>query len=338
MKLENITFKFNEKEIKIKIDHVTKTAWFSLWDLADFFERHRTMILKSVNAIRKNVNKNSQLVHEFAQVARNKATYMVTHYSQELVLLLCEKYEPELVQQLKEFIELNLMSYEPISVQDNDVIIFDNGKMKINVSVSQQDETVYLSQNDIAVLYGTTRENVNLHINNIIEEGELDINSICKYFLHMGENGRNYSVNKYNLDMILAVGYRTRTKDAIEFRRWVDKILNKNKFFNPSIWHFRNNRKRRIGNTNSGKHPALIVGESSDGKSFINLGLTRSPKRGHHNNLEIHDPINWRKISYLRNDIQIDSKEYLSEILKDFNLCPEDIEKILDFIKKKNPL
>ena len=103
-------------------------------------------------------------------------------------------------------------------------------------------------------------------------------------------------------------------------------------------WHFRKNKKRKVGKTNSGKHPSLVIGETDDGQSFVNLGLTRSKKRGHHKNLEIHDPTDWNKTSYLRDDIQVDSKEYLSKVLKGYNLCPDDIEKIWNFINKKNPL
>ena len=102
-------------------------------------------------------------------------------------------------------------------------------------------------------------------------------------------------------------------------------------------WHFRNNRRRKKGIKNKGMHPSLIVGETTDGKSFINIGLTKSPKRGHHKNIAIHNPQNWNEISYLRDDIRIDSKEYLSEILKDYKLCPDDIDKIWEIINKKNP-
>ena len=101
-------------------------------------------------------------------------------------------------------------------------------------------------------------------------------------------------------------------------------------------WHFRNNKKRKIGSSNRGNHPSLIVGETDDGKSFVNLGLTKSPKRGHHANIKIHNPQNWNNTSYLRNDIREDEKKYLSEILRDYRLCPEDIDAIWKIIKKKN--
>ena len=100
-------------------------------------------------------------------------------------------------------------------------------------------------------------------------------------------------------------------------------------------WHFRNNKKRKCGSKNNGAHPSLIVGESDDGRSFVNIGLTNSPKRGHHKNIKIHNPQDWDKESYLRDDVRIDSKEFLCEILKDYKLCPEDIDKIWTIINKK---
>ena len=101
-------------------------------------------------------------------------------------------------------------------------------------------------------------------------------------------------------------------------------------------WHFRNNKKRKLSNKNRGKHPSLVVGETDDGKCYINIGLTRSPKRGHHRNVKIHNPQDWTKESYIRDDVRIDLKEHLSDILKDYNLCPEDIDKIWEIINKKN--
>ena len=101
-------------------------------------------------------------------------------------------------------------------------------------------------------------------------------------------------------------------------------------------WHFRKNRKRKAGSKNNGSHPSLIIGETDDGISYVNIGLTNSPKRGHHKNIKIHNPQNWEESSYLRDDIRVDSKEYLSEILKDYKLCPEDIDKIWTIINKKN--
>lgn len=101
-------------------------------------------------------------------------------------------------------------------------------------------------------------------------------------------------------------------------------------------WHFRYNLKRKIAGMGKGKHPSLIVGETEDGKAYVNIGLTKSPKRGHHKNVKIHNPQDWNQDSFLRDDVRIDSKEYLGEVLKDYKLFPEDIDKIWSIIKKKD--
>ena len=102
-------------------------------------------------------------------------------------------------------------------------------------------------------------------------------------------------------------------------------------------WHFRNNSKRKKGTTGKGMHPSLVVGETNDGNAYVNIGLTKSPKWGHHKNIQIHNPQNWNESSFLRDDVRVDSKEHLSEVLKDYRLCPEDIEKIWAIIKKRIP-
>ena len=107
--------------------------------------------------------------------------------------------------------------------------------------------------------------------------------------------------------------------------------------FNKTKWHFRRNKKRKLGNANKGAHPSLVVGQSKDGKSYINLGLTKNSKRGHHKNVQIHNPQNWNKKAYVRDDIRADSKEYLSIVLNDYKFCPEDIDKIWEIIKKRTP-
>ena len=93
-------------------------------------------------------------------------------------------------------------------------------------------------------------------------------------------------------------------------------------------WTIKNNRKR--------KHPALVFAESDDGLLF-NLGLTHSRKRGHHKNLMIHDPTDWNKFSYVRDDLAIDENIFLRITLVNYKLHPEDYKKIWEsIIIKKN--
>ena len=103
--------------------------------------------------------------------------------------------------------------------------------------------------------------------------------------------------------------------------------------FKELPWHFRNNKKRKQ-KKNKGHHPSLVIGESKDKSKFVNIGLTSSKKRGHHKNIEIFNPEDWRKKSYLRDDISEHPKEQMKEILYDYQLNPQDVEKVIKLIEK----
>lgn len=79
--------------------------------------------------------------------------------------------------------------------------------------------TVWLSQAQIAELFDTTKQNVSLHANNCFKEGELDRNSVVKDFLTTATDGKQYKTKHYNLDVIISVGYRVKSKRGVEFRQ-----------------------------------------------------------------------------------------------------------------------
>ena len=111
---------------------------------------------------------------------------------------------------------------------NNNIVIYqtDDGTTKIDVKL--EDETVWLSQQQMAGLYDTTKQNISLHIKNIFDEEELDINSTVKEFLTVQKEGNRKverKVKYYNLDMILSLGYRIKSKVATNFRRWATEIL-----------------------------------------------------------------------------------------------------------------
>ena len=77
----------------------------------------------------------------------------------------------------------------------------------------------------MALLFETTRNNVTLHIGNIFKEGELDENSVCKESLLTASDGKSYRTKIYNLDVIISVGYRVRSRRGTQFRIWANKVL-----------------------------------------------------------------------------------------------------------------
>ena len=110
----------------------------------------------------------------------------------------------------------------------SDVILYttDDGQTKIDLHL--QDGTVWLSQLEIADLFQTTKQNISKHIKAIYDDGELDeAATVNQQLTVQPEGGREVSrtLTLYNLDMILAVGYRVRSPRGVQFRRWASTVL-----------------------------------------------------------------------------------------------------------------
>lgn len=103
-------------------------------------------------------------------------------------------------------------------------LIFTKQNKEKTIEVIVDEDSVWLSQKLMAELFGTTRNNITIHLTNILEE-ELKENSVYKEFLHTTEDGKNYKTKYYNLDVIIAVGFQVNSKRAIEFRLWAINIL-----------------------------------------------------------------------------------------------------------------
>ena len=108
---------------------------------------------------------------------------------------------------------------------ENNILIYKSNDGTINVDVNLVNEDMWLSQDMMAKLYGTTKNNISMHLKNIFLEGELDKNSVVKKILTTASDNKNYSVYHYNLDAVIAVGYRINSKKATEFRIWATKTL-----------------------------------------------------------------------------------------------------------------
>ena len=107
----------------------------------------------------------------------------------------------------------------------NNMIIYVSKDGNIKVDVNIQNEDIWMSQDVMANLYDTTKQNISYHLNNIFKENELNKDSVVKDFLTTANDGKKYNVLHYNLDAIIAVGYRINSKKATEFRIWATKVL-----------------------------------------------------------------------------------------------------------------
>ena len=107
----------------------------------------------------------------------------------------------------------------------SNIIIYNTQDGKTSVSLLAKDGMVWMSQMQIAELFATTKQNISLHIQNILKEKELEQNSVVKEYLTAANDGKNHSVTHYSLEMILAIGFRVRSKRGTQFRQWANKNL-----------------------------------------------------------------------------------------------------------------
>ena len=105
-----------------------------------------------------------------------------------------------------------------------EIIKFRNDGIELDVNVSPTENTVWLSQLEMSVLFQTTKNNISLHTRNVISEGELDL-STTKESLVLGPDGKTRKTKLYNLEMVISVGYRVKSRNGIIFRRWANEIL-----------------------------------------------------------------------------------------------------------------
>ena len=107
----------------------------------------------------------------------------------------------------------------------SDILIYqtEDGRTRVNLLV--QEHTVWLNQSQLAELFDTSVPNIATHIKNILEDKELDENSVIKEFLITAADGKQYQVKHYALEMILAIGFRVRSKRGVQFRRWANEVL-----------------------------------------------------------------------------------------------------------------
>ena len=111
-------------------------------------------------------------------------------------------------------------------MEENKIIIYQTEDGQTQIDVRLENETVWLTQKQIAELFGTKRPAITKHLKNIYASEELDEYSTCSILEHMGNYGKQtYSTKYYNLDAILSIGYRVNSKNATRFRQWANKVL-----------------------------------------------------------------------------------------------------------------
>ncbi len=109
-------------------------------------------------------------------------------------------------------------------MNEKEAIVYDNGEIELKVSIGN--ETVWLNRSQISKLFDRDIKTIGKHINNVFKEKELEKISVVANFATTAKDGKTYSVEHYNLDVIISVGYRVKSQRGVRFRQWATKVLN----------------------------------------------------------------------------------------------------------------
>ena len=131
--------------------------------------------------------------------------------------------------------------------QKSEIVLY-QPEGSVSLEVRLENETVWLTQQQMSELFQTTKQNISLHTGNIFKEKELDRDSVVKEFFTTANDGKSYRTKYYNLDVIISVGYRVKSQRGTQFRQWANKVLKEYMLKGYSINQKLDSLEKRIDN------------------------------------------------------------------------------------------
>lgn len=236
----SIPFQINKNTINVQVSVLSKVVYLPISDLCILFGVSKSYIFKILKDLHSSKSKNSdlfgqnsdQLVYQLKYLDNKGKTHTSKHYSYQIISYIGERLKTKIHSIMNKFVQ-NYLDNLNKGISSK-IIIYNNGNLSLNVEISPNEDTVWLNVYQIASLFETSTDNVYLHIKNIYddeevvdtstEESSVDLPS-HKRVPNLLPDGRSFLMDFYNLDVILSVGYRVKSKRAIEFRRWASKVL-----------------------------------------------------------------------------------------------------------------
>ena len=148
-------------------------------------------------------------------------------------------------------------------IEKNEIVLFTDNDIKLEVPITPEQETVWLTQEQMSVLFETARSSIAYHIGKIFKEGELDKNTSVEIF-DRSENKASRPPMYYNLDVIISVGYRVKSKRGIAFRKWANSVLKEYIIKGYAVNHNRMNQLNEVIRVMKRVENSLDTKQSSD--------------------------------------------------------------------------
>ena len=130
--------------------------------------------------------------------------------------------------------------------KENEIVIFETKDKSISLPVTISKESTWINRNQMSELFGRDIKTIGKHINNALKEEFLEENSVVAKFATTASDGKTYMMEHYNLDVVLSVGYRVKSKRGVEFRRWANSVLKEYIIKGYAVNHNRMNQLNEV--------------------------------------------------------------------------------------------
>ena len=230
-----VKYEKNDVSIDVRYDEDGNTIWLTQSEITQVLSLSKQNVNNHIRSIIKS-NDESLVVNWWFTTeieGKDKKIYHSNVYNLNMIEAILKRSKSTSGYEFVKWANKLINSYndnkiEPSIANNYEIVTFENDEVMLDIRVSPTEDTVWLTQSEIALLFATSKKNISSHIKNIYDENELEkCSTIQESWTVQIEGNRkiNRKINYYNLDMILSIGYRVNSKKGIEFRRWASKVL-----------------------------------------------------------------------------------------------------------------
>ena len=226
IKLSKHTFIDGDFSMEINVSEEERTIYMSQKEMVKIFEISQGTISKFIKEIyQSQMGQYSSDIQIVNMIFQNRTSF----YSLEIIKEIGQKYNPERLEKLENWLDEICNVNLPVSLGESFKIVrYNHNNLNMNVKVDFINHTAWLTQEQIALVLGVSISNISEHITHIYDDEELEIGATLRNFRIVRFEGNREvkrNVDHYNVDMMIAIGYRVKTKEAILFRTWVSNIV-----------------------------------------------------------------------------------------------------------------
>ena len=229
MEYELVNFFYNDIQIEVRVSSLEETVWLSLNDMCTLFGKTKSAISRYLKRFKEENKQQIGLTVanlETVQIEGNRqVTRQIDYYNLDVICHIGYCLKSPAISIFKKWSEDSISAIKTQKMLNkSNIIKFDDGRISLDVKVNPDEFTVYLTKDQMSLLFNRDRSVITRHINNIFKENELDEKNSCAKNAHKIGN-QIYYTDYYTLDVVISVGFRVKSENGITFRKWALSIL-----------------------------------------------------------------------------------------------------------------